>query len=142
MNNPMQKPMWKVLRDDMNTMIDKTGKTVVFEWKEVEGGVWNEVYETWEGGKEVKKTYSEICSGKIIWYKEDLLTTEYGRMNVGDCILRFRYDSSIFDILRNKRDVVFTFENQRFSFNSPFDIGDEVNDKLYSKIIRGVKATE
>ncbi|AGR46589.1 hypothetical protein vBBak6_036 [Bacillus phage v_B-Bak6] len=141
-NNPMVKPMYETMRRDVKMTIDKVGEEVVFEWTEMVGGVWNEVYEIWEGGVMEKKYYKEMGIGKVYWYKEDLIEVEYGKLNVGDCIVRFPYDSPLFDVLRGKHNVVFVYKNQRFAFNSPFDIGDSVQGHLVCKIVRGTKSTE
>lgn len=129
----------QLFRDDMQLNIEREGNDVTFEWLERVGAVWNPTYEVWEGGTEEQKSYTERCIGKIIDYKEDIMESEFARYNVGECILRFVYDSPVFDVLKDKSGIVFIYQNQRFKIDSPFYTGDMVDNQFYSLIMRGVK---
>lgn len=129
----------QLFRDDIKQNIEREGSNVVFEWTEVTGATWNETYEVWEGGQETKQFYHERGIGKIVDYKEDIMEEEFARFNVGECIVRFPYDSNIFDVLSGKSDVTFVYQGQRFKIDSPMYTGDMIDNSFYALIVRGVK---
>ena len=130
-----------LLRDDIKNLIETDGDTVVFEWHEMTGGTWNETYEVWEGGKEERQTYSIRGLGRVVDYKEDEMEYEYGRIGVGEALIRFAYDTDLSPIM-NKEGVRFIYKGQRWKIDSPLGIGESYNDNLYTVTIKGVKATD
>lgn len=130
-----------LLRDDLERMILDDGDTVTFMWKEITGGVWNETYEVWEGGEETEKTYEIMGLGKVVDYAEDEMEYEYGRIRVGDAIVRFPWDADMSPIL-DKEGVRFLYKGQRWKIDSPIDVGDTLNNNLYSIAIKGVKSSD
>ena len=134
-----KRSMLEKFRDDVIFNIEQDGSDVTFEWTELTGATWNDVYEVYKGGTPVAKSYTERCIGKIIDYKEDYMEAEFARFNVGECILRFAYDSPLFSTLEGKGDVTFAYQGQRFKIDSPLFTGDMYNNAFYSCIVRGVK---
>lgn len=137
----MKKSRIDVLRDDLQFMVQEDGDSVIFQWKEITGGVWNETYEVWEGGTEEEKTYTIRGIGKIVDYAEDEMEYEYGRVGVGECVVRFAWNADLSPIM-GKEGVRFMYRNQRWKIDSPLGLGDTYNDNLYSLAIRGVKSSD
>lgn len=137
----MRRDRVTLLRDDMKELIRTDGDTVVFEWQEMTGGTWNETYEVWEGGEEERKTHSIKGLGRVVDYKEDEMEYEYGRVGVGEALIRFAYDTDLSPIM-GKEGIRFIYKGQRWKIDSPLGIGDTFNDNLYSIVIKGVKATD
>lgn len=137
----MRKARIDVLRNDLKMSILEDGDTVTFVWKENTGGVWNETYQVLEGGVETDVEHKIKGIGKVVDYKEDEMEYEYGRVRVGQCIVRFPYDTNLTPIM-NKEGVRFIFKGQRWKIDSPLGIGDNYADQLFSLIVQGVKSLD
>ena len=137
----MKKDRLTLMRDDLKRMIEEDGDTVAFMFTEIVGGTWNETYEIWEGGVETEVTHAIRGLGKVVDYAEDEMEYEYGRIGVGDCVIRFPWDTDLTPIL-GKEGVRFLFKGQRWKLDSPLGIGDSYNDNLYSLAIKGVKSSD
>lgn len=138
----MRKRRIDVIRNDLKRMIEEDGDTVTFTWTEITGGTWNPTYEIWEGGTEEEKTYSLKGIGKVVDYKEDQMETEYGRIDVGQCIVRFPYDSNHVNVIKNKSNVSFWFRSQKWKIDSNLEYGEFYDDQRYSFVLIGVKSTK
>lgn len=137
----MKKDRIDVLRDDLNYLIQGDGDTVTFTWTEMEGGTFNETYKVWEDGVETPKEFKIKGLGKIVDYKEDEMEYEYGRVQVGQCLVRFPWDTDLAPIT-GKEGVRFTYKGQRWVIDSPLGIGDSHGDEMFSLIVQGVKALD
>lgn len=137
----MKKSRIDVLRDDLKFVVDQDGDTVTFVWKEMSGGTWNETYQAQEGGVETPKEYKLKGIGKVVDYKEDEMEYEYGRIRVGQCIVRFPFDADLSPIM-DKEGVRFLYKGQRWKIDSPLGIGDVHGDEQFSLILQGVKASD
>jgi hypothetical protein len=141
MRRRMKKDRITVLKDDLKTLVELDGETVTFVWQEMSGGTYNEVYGVWEGGELTPKEHKVRGLGKVVDFKEDEMEYEYGRIRVGECIVRFPYDVDLTPIF-NKEGVRFMFKGQRWKFNSEIGIGDTHDDQQYSILILGVKSVD
>jgi len=130
----------KTMSADVKMMTEE-GDTVTFEWKEVVGGTWNETYEVWEGGIEITKTLQQKGFGRVVDYAEDEMEYEWGRVAVGDCLIRFPVDFNI-EQFNDKTDLRFIYKGQRWKPDSPLGVGDWVNDQQVTKILKGVKSLD
>jgi len=137
----MKRERIDMLRDDLKQMIQDDGDTVIFQWTEVTGGTWNETYEVWEGGTETTMSHTLRGIGKIVDYAEDEMEYEYGRVSVGNCIIRFAWDANLTPII-GKSGVRFIYKGQRWRTDSTIGVGDSYNDNLYSLVVLGVKASD
>lgn len=137
----MKRDRVDLLRDDLKKMIQEDGDTVTFIWTEVAGGTWNETYEVWEGGTPTEMTHSIRGIGKVVDYAEDEMEYEYGRIGVGECVIRFPWDTDLTPIL-NKDKVRFLYKGRRWRIDSPLGVGDSYADNQYSVAIKGVKSSD
>lgn len=131
----------KAMRDDIEKMVGDDGDTITFEWKERVGAVWNPIYEVWEGGEITKKTMEVVGIGKVVDYAEDEMEYEWGRVSVGDCLIRFPYSFNI-EQLNDKQELRFLYKGQKWKPDSALGIGDWLNNQIVSKILKGVKAID
>lgn len=136
----MKRERIDMMRDDLKHIIEENGDIVTFIWIEKTGGVWNDTYEVWEGGSDEEKTYKLRGIGKVVDYKEDELEYEYGRIGVGECIVRFGWDDDLSPI-KNKSGLRFLYKGQKWQIDSPIGVGDSLRDEMYSLILKGVKST-
>lgn len=141
MKRRMKRDRIDMLRDDLDRLIQTDGDTVVFKWVEVTGGTWNETYETWEGGTETEMSHTLKGIGKVVDYAEDEMEYEYGRISVGDCIIRFPWDAN-FEPIMGKEGVRFIYKGQRWRVDSTIGVGDAYSDEYYSMIVKGVKSSD
>lgn len=141
MKRRMKRDRIDILRDDLNLLINSDGDTVRFVWTEREGGYFNEVYGVYEGGREVEKELKIKGLGKVVDYKEDEMEYEYGRIRVGECIVRFPWDADLSPII-GKEGVKFYYKGQKWTIDSPLDIGDTYGDERYSIVVLGVKSVD
>lgn len=130
-----------LLRRDISEMIDMDGDVVTFEWIEKEGAVWNETYEVWEGGTDVLKSLSEKGIGKVVTHAEDVMEYEWGRVAVGDCIVRFKHDFDI-ENLKDKEGLRFVYKGRKWKPDSKLGIGDWISGGMTCKLLKGVKAVD
>jgi hypothetical protein len=129
------------IRSDMERLIVVDGDTVTFQWKERVGAVWNETYEVWEGGTVEKKELAVAGLGKVVDYAEDEMEYEWGRVAVGDCLIRFPYDFDI-EQFNDKEELRIVYKGQRWRPDSALGVGDWFNNKLISKLLKGVKSLD
>lgn len=125
-------------RHDIAELARIDGDIVTFEWSEREGAVWNELYECWEGGEEQKVTLEIKGLGKVIEYKEDEMEYEWGRVHLGECLIRFPYDFAI-EELNEKEGLRFRYKNQWWKVDSDLGVGDWCEGEIISKMLKGVK---
>ena len=126
---------------DLNNMIENDGSTITFEWKEVTGGTWNPTYEVWEGGTEEILTLEQKGIGRVIDYAEDEMEYEWGRVSVGDCIVRFDDDFNI-EQLKDKEHLRFIYKGQRWKPDSTLGVQEYYGDRPFCKILKGVKSLD
>lgn len=131
----------RLFRSDIIENINVDGDTVTFEWKERIGATWNETYEVWEGGTVEAVNEMVRGIGKVVDYKEDEMEYEWGRVAVGDCLIRFPYDFDI-EKFNEKMELRFIYKGQRWKPDNPLGVGDWINDNIISKILKGVKTLD
>lgn len=130
-----------ILQNDITDMVAEDGDTVTFEWIERVGAVWNDIYEVWEGGTETKMTQDVYGLGKVVDYAEDEMEYEWGRVAVGDCLVRFPYNFNI-EQFKDKESLRFIYKGQRWKPDSPLGVGETFNDVVISKLLKGVKSLD
>jgi len=126
---------------DVESLINRDGGTVTFEWIEVVGGVWNEDYEVWEGGEEKTLTMDVKGLGKVVDYKEDIVEYEWGRIGVGEALIRFSINFNI-EQFANKEQLRIIYKGQRWRVDSPLGVCEYYRDDPYCKFLKGVKAVD
>lgn len=126
------------MRDDIIYLCETEGETVTFYWTESEGATYNEIYQVWEGGTEIEKTVEFKGIGKVVDYKEDEMEYEWGRVLVGQCLIRLPYDSDV-ESLNDKQNIYFIYKGAKWKLDNSLGIGDWHEGKLISKILKGVK---
>jgi hypothetical protein len=131
----------EILRKDFISMVRKEGQTLIFSWKETTGGTWNPTYEIWEGGTETTETHQIKGVGKVVDYKENQMETEFGRIDVGECIVRFPHDVD-FEPIKNREDLRFSFQGQNWRLDLPLGVGDMYGDDYFTRVIKGVKVID
>lgn len=130
-----------VMINDVIKMAEEDGDTVTFEWKERVGATWNETYEVWEGGAVTTATYTTKGFGKVVDFAEDEMEYEWGRVAVGDCLIRFPIDFDI-EQFSNKEELRFTYKGQRWKPDNKLGVGDWLENHQVSKILKGVKTLD
>ena len=131
----------ELIINDLNKMIENDGSTVTFTWIEVTGGVWNPTYEVWEGGTETEYTLEQKGLGRVVDYEEDEMEYEWGRVSVGDAVIRFDVNFDI-DVLKDKTDLRFIYKGQKWKPDSTLGVMEYQGDISYCKILKGVKAID
>lgn len=137
----MKRSFPELLKDDMELLINLTYDTITFQWTETEGGYWDDIYETWIGGEEKIKELETKGMGKVVSHKEDEMEYEFGRVSVGECIVRFPVSFKI-EELSDKNNMRFIFKGQKWKPDSKFGVGEYFNDVMYSKLLKGIKAVD
>lgn len=126
------------MRFDIELQCQTDGDIVTFHWIELEGATWNPVYETWEGGTKIEKTKEFKGIGKVVAHKEDEMEYEWGRLSVGQCLIRLPYDADV-ESLNDKQNLYFTYKGANWKMDNDLGVGDWHEGELISKILKGVK---
>ena len=130
-----------VIKNDLTDMVIDDGDTITFEWIERVGATWNETYEVWEGGTMSTVTKDVQGLGRVVDYAEDEMEYEWGRIAVGDCLIRFPYDFDI-EQFNDKDNLRFIYKGQRWKPDSALGIAETFNDEPFSKLLKGVKSLD
>lgn len=130
-----------MIKEDFSNMVNEDGSTITFEWTERTGGTYNEIYDLYEGATETKQTLSVKGVGEIVRHKEDIMEYEFGRVEVGECFIRFKYDFNLIQF-KGKDDLRFIYLGQKWKVDSPLGLGDIYADEYWCKYIKGVKAID
>jgi len=126
---------------DIKGLIIRDGSELKFTWSEWEGAEWNDTYDVWEGGKKVERYWKLKGLGKVLSHKEDIMEYAWGRVAVGDCIVRFSLDDDI-SKLKEVDQLRFTFKDQKWRVDSPLGVKEYYGDTPYCFVIKGVKAVD
>lgn len=131
----------RLIRNDINSMIEMDGDTVTFTWKETTGAVWNSTYEVWEGGTIENKSLEVRGIGKTVDYVDDEMEYEYGRIEVGECIVRFPYD---FDLSQfgDKEELRFIYKQRKWRIDGSLNWVEKINNQVFAKVIKGVRSLD
>ncbi|WP_257064276.1 hypothetical protein [Priestia megaterium] len=130
-----------LIQSDLEDMITSDGDTITFEWTERTGATWNETYEVWEGGTTTTMTQDVRGLGRVVDYAEDEMEYEFGRIAVGDCLIRFPISFDI-EQFEDKTDLRFIYKGQRWKPDSPLGVGETFSDVPFSKLLKGVKSLD
>jgi hypothetical protein len=128
-----------MVRDDFDKMLEDDGSEVIFTYIEREGATWNEAYKMWEGGTEEEKTITTKAVGRILDFRENKMEYEFGRISVGDAVIRFRYDFELDQMLGKERLRIF-FNGQTWILDSSVEWFDFYAGQPICRAIRGYKA--
>lgn len=128
------------VRKDMVRLIDRDGDTVTFNWTEHTGATWNETYEIWEGGEETPMNLEAKGLGKVVPYREDIMEYEWGRVQVGECLIRFPVSFDI-EQFKDKTDVLFKYKGQTWKIDSPLGVQEYYMEEPLCKMLKGVKTS-
>lgn len=130
-----------ILRNDIKEAITNDGSDVTFIWEEVTGGVWNEDYETWEGGTLAEQRLTVRCIGKVYEYSVKEMEYEMIRVPVGTCIIRLPFDFDMNQI-NNKDDLRFEYLGKRFKVDSSFSYREYIDNQPINWVIKGEKSLD
>ena len=133
--------MAELIKDDLAQMINRDGSTVTFVWYEITGGTWNPTYETWEGGTKTEFTLEQKGLGRVVDYEEDEMEYEWGRVSVGDAVIRFDVGFDI-EALQDKTDLRFIYKGQKWKPDSTLGVMEYQGDTPYCKILKGAKSID